>query len=438
MKNLLPSQKFISFALIIGIATLFFNCERNADEFGNDVLSNRDSIPVYTDTLLNYQTFLEREPKFTTNGANKLIMGNITNEYFGQTKSYALGQFFINTRVDSGKTIPSENINAEIIISPDEYYGTFNEMAFSLYEVNTDLDLSENHYSNADPEDYYSASESEISDSISFQGDSIIKIKLTPEFTQKLNKRSFQTVDDTLLFTEAIKGILFSLDNNAGGKGLLSTSIENCTMHLYYTEETDSTSVTDTINYGINKDFGIRFNMFDHDYAQATNTPNVQTALESEGEDSLLFIQNLQGTRAKVTFSNIDSLKKIYKDKLFANASLVFDVKDKYNQLTDTTMSNMEAYIYEEDSTYRKLNSYLQSIINYQLQSYEAYYDDKNNEMVFNLTAYIQSLVNNRTQNNTIYLHTPDRASGLRQIVLTGSNSSTPGRLEIKYYNTSE
>ena len=100
MKNLLPSQKLISFALIIGIATLFFNCERDADEFGSDVLSNRDSIPVYKDTLYNYQTFLEREPEFATNGASKLMIGNITDEYFGQTKSYALGQYFINSIVD--------------------------------------------------------------------------------------------------------------------------------------------------------------------------------------------------------------------------------------------------------------------------------------------------------------------------------------------------
>src|SRR6056297_778977 len=436
MKNLLPSQKLISFALIIGIATLFFNCERDADEFGSDVLSNRDSIPVYKDTLYNYQTFLEREPEFATNGASKLMIGNITDEYFGQTKSYALGQYFINSIVDSGKIIPPENTNAEIIIKPDKYYGdieNFNEMDISVYEVNKSLDITERYFTNENPEDYYSTSAPEISDSISFQGDSIIKIKLTPDFTQKLNERSFETVDDTLIFTEAIKGLLFSMDNT-GGEGFISSSLGNCKMHLYYTETTDTTSTTDTINYGINSDFGIRFNMFDHDYSQATNTPSAQTALESEEEDSLLFVQNLQGTRAKVTFKDIDSLQKIYKGKLLANASLIFDVKEDYNQIVDTTMSNMTAYIYEEDSTYKKLNNYVQSIVNYQLQSYEAYYDDSNKEMVFNLTAYIQSLINNRTKKNTIYLHTSSRGTDFKQIVLTGSKSSIPGRLEIKYY----
>ncbi len=437
MKNSFPIQKLISLTLIIGIAILFFNCERDADEFGSDVLSDKDSIPVFRDTLDNYQTYLEREPEFSTNGTNKLIIGNITDEYFGQTKSYALGQYFINSIVDSGKTIPPENTKAEIIIRPDEYFGDFEEMDFAVYEVNKSLDLANSYLSNEDPEEYYSASEPEISDSISFQGDSIIIIKLTPEFTQKLNERSFETVDDTLIFTEAIKGLLFSMDNN-GGEGLISTSIGNCKMHLYYTETTDTSSVTDTINYGISSDFGIRFNMFEHDYSQATSSPNAHTAIESSGEDSLLFVQNLQGTRAKVTFTNIDSLQEIYNGKLLANASLVFNVKEKYDQLTDTTESNMTAYIYEEDSTYRKLNSYVESIVNYQLQTYEAFYDDTNNEMVFNITAYIQSLLNNRIENNTIYLHTSSRANGLKQVVLSGKNSSTPGRLEIKFYNTSE
>ena len=437
MKNLFPTQKLVSFSLIIGIAIIFFNCERKADDFGSDVLSERDSIPVFKDTLLNYQTFLELEPEFATNGANKLMIGNITDKYFGQTKSYALGEFFINTRVDSGKVIPSENTNAEIIIRPDKYYGNLEEMEFSLYEINTDLDVTKRYYSNEDPEDYYYTPGPEISDSTSFQGDSIIKIKLTPEFTQKLNERSFETVNDTLIFTEAIKGILFSLDNNSG-EGLISTTLENCKMHLYYTETTDTTSETDTINYGINSDFGVRFNMFDHDYSQATGSPNAKTALESEGEDSLLFVQNLQGTRTKVTFTNIKSMQKKYEGKLFANASLVFNVKNKYDQLTDTIESNMTAYIYEEDSTYKKLNNYVQSIVNYQLQSYEAYYDDTKNEMVFNITAYLQSLINNKTDNNTIYLHTSSRFSDLKQVVLAGSKSSTPGRLEIKYYNTTE
>ncbi|MGM0497592.1 MAG: hypothetical protein ACQESJ_06715 [Bacteroidota bacterium] len=437
MKKLFTRQKLVPFTLLIGIAILFFNCERDADEFGKDFLSSRDSVPVVKDTFHNFSTFLEPEPEFATNGTNKLIIGNITDEYFGQTKSYGLGQYFINTVVDSGTTIPPEDTRAEIIIKPENYFGDFEEIDISIYEVDQSIDVSEEYFSSENPEDYYS--NPKISeDSISFQGDSIIKIPLTSDFTQKLNEYSFETVDDTLIFTEAIKGLLFSMEGNTGGNEFISVPIENCMMHLYYTETTDTSDVTDTVDYNINSDFGVRFNMFEHDYSQATSTPNANTTLESEGEDSLLFIQNLQGTRAKVSFNKIDSIKEENEGKLIANASLIFDVKDNFNQLTDTTESNMTAYIYREDSTYNKLNNYVQSIVNYELQTYEAYFDDTNNEMVFNITGYFQSLLNDRIENETIYLHTSNRDGNLKQIVLTGRKSSSSPRLEVTYYNTSE
>ena len=446
MNELIPRQKLVSFTLIIGLAISFFNCERNADEFGNEFLSRRDSVPVLKDTLYNFSTFLEREPELPTNGTNSLIFGNITDEYFGQTRSYALGQYFINTEVDSGTVIPPENVEAEMIIEPDEHFGDseyFEQMEIALYEVNKSLDLAASHFSNENPEDYYSTSDPEISESISFQGDSIIKIKLTSEFTQKLNERSFETVDDTLYFTEAIKGILFSMKNSEGNGGLISAPVQNCTMHLYYTEVEDTTNETDTIDYKINTDFGVRFNMFEHDYSQATGTPNAHNVLESEGEDSLLFVQNLQGTWARVTFAETDLMREKYKDKLLANASLIFDVKENYNHIVDSTVSNMRAVIYndngeEENTQYVYLNNYFGSLFNQQFQPYEAYFDKKNNEMVFNITGYCQSLINNRIDNNTIYLHTPNRAKSFRQIVLSGSSSESPARLEIDYYNTSE
>lgn len=439
MKNPLKAKYLIQFILLIGTIAILSNCEKNAEEFGSDVLARQDSVPVLKDTLYNINTYLEKEPKINTKGTQKLMFGNITNEYFGQTISYALSEFYPNSLVDSGTTVTTDNVKAEVIISYDELFGSKENMNIRLYEVKEKLSFEEKYYSNEDPENFYNTYSEAISDSIThIREDSTIKIQLTENFTKKLTDRTFEVIDDTLSFSQAIPGIIFIPENQTGEGNLISASISNCNVYLYRKKfPTDTSTIIDSIKYRMNSNFSVRFNLFKHDYTKASATPNINTSLES-GEDSLLFIQNLQGTRAKINFTDIDKITRNYEGKLIANASLIFDVKKSYNP-QDTTESNMSAFIYDKDSTYVSLNSYLESFINkQQIQSFEGVYDKKNNEMVFNLTAYYQCLLKGSIDQKTIYLHTSNRGTSFNQIVLPGSKSSTPARLEIEYYNTSK
>ncbi len=439
IRTLLKSLKFTHLAILLGTIILFSHCEKDAEEFGSDVIASRDSVPVLKDTLFNFNTFLDNEPKIRTKNTSKLLIGNIKDDYFGQTISYALGEFFLSSRVDSGTTVSPEDVKAEIIISYDEIFGIDETMNIQLYEVNEKQDIGDDYFSNENPEDYYNDSDPEISDSIIHnRGDSTYKIKLTQNFTEKLTNRTFETIDDTLSFMQAIPGIVFVPGNKTGEGSLMAAPISNCNMYLYRTTyPTDTTTAIDTIEYSINSEFNIRFNMFEHDYSKATATPNINTSLNSEEEDSLLFIQNLQGTRAKINFLEVDKIREKYKGKLIANASLILNTKQSYNP-QDTILSNMTAHIYSEDSTYTRLNYYMQSVLGRQMQEYEGIYDNSNNEMVFNITGYYQSLLNKKVDESTIYLHTPNRGTSFNKIVLSGSNSSTPARLEIEYYNTSK
>lgn len=444
MKNFLKSLKIVQFAILTGIIIFFSHCEKDVNEFGNEFLANRDSVSVLKDTLHNFSTFLEKEPKFPTmkprSKVSKLMIGNITNEYFGQTKSFALAQYIKPSSVDSGIHVSSENVEAEIIITYDELFGSTNKMTIQLYVVPKSFNIPSDttFYSNENPEDFYNTTGSPISDEIEhIKDDSTYKIKFTQNFTDKLTERTFQTVGDGLSLTEAIPGIVFAPGNMTGEGSLMSVSVSNCTMHLYRTKYTDTSKVIDTINYQINSNFGVRFNMFKHDFTKATATPNINTSLNSEGADSLLFIQNLQGTRARVEFSDIKEMQQKYDGKLIANASLIFGVRKSYNP-QDSTESTMSAYIYKDDTTYISLNSYMNSVVNMQQRSLEGMYDEANNEMVFNLTPYYQSLLNGKVDNNTIYIHTANRGTSYNQIVLPGSKSNPPARLEIDYYKTSK
>lgn len=437
MRTFIKGLKFTHLAILLGVIILFSHCEKDADEFGSDLIVNRDSVPLIADTLYNFNSYLEQSPSFPSNTKDMLIMGNTVNEYFGQLSSHSVCQFIVSTYVDSGTVYSSEEVEAEVILEFNEKYGDSEELKIDLFKVNKSLSPGELYYSDAKPEDYYSVSSLKISDSINYKGDSTYKIKLSNEFTQELNERTFQTVDDTLNFTEAIPGILFKANKVTDNNNLISVPIDECTVHLYYPKETDTATVTDTVDYRINADLSPRFNMFEHDYSKATSSPNANAALETEEADSLLFIQSLQGTHAKIKFTNISELQKRYEGKLIANASLIFDVREKYSP-ADSVQSNMTAYIYNDDSTYTRLNSYIQSMVNVEPQSYEGIYDKENNEMIFNINAYYQSLLNGRTDKNTIYLEPRLRRTKLNHIVLSGTKSNSSPRLEIQYYNTSK
>jgi hypothetical protein len=430
MKNPLKGKKLVQLVILIGTIAIFSTCEKDADDFGSDVVAGRDSITVLKDTIYDLSTYLKRETAFKTQGAGILYLGNLSDEYFGQTLAHSIGQYVPVSTRDSLTEAAYDSVRAEVVIYYDNIFGDTTEpLNINLYKINKALNVDTNYYSNEDPEEFYSSADL-ISESTELGSDSIYRIKLTDAFTQKLKEATF----DTTSFTDFMSGILFTTGDNTGKGSIISAPVSEYELYLYDTNPSDTVPVDDTLDFSINQ---IRFNMFEHDYSKATQTPNAYTALNSEEEDSLLFVQNLQGTRTKVTFSNLEQIKEKYEGKLIANASLIFNVKEQFNP-SDSTESNMRAFIYKSDSTYTRLNSYVESVVNIRQQDYEAIYDKENNEMVFNLSAYYQSLLNGRIKNNTIYLHTKRRNTGLNHTVLSGSNSSTPARLEIEYYNTSK
>ena len=146
---------------------------------------------------------------------------------------------------------------------------------------------------------------------------------------------------------------------------------------------------------------------------------------DQDAEDSLLFVNSLQGTKVRVKLPDVDSIRSDYADKLMSSVYLRFDLNPEYNEYKEP--KNMVIYVQANDSVYQRMTTEPEGTL-----------DSLNNQMNFDITSFYQGMVKGESDVDELFIHLSDSKSSYNQTILSGSTNASPARLEIKYYNTSK
>ena len=433
-KGLLMKRKFVKavqhYLLISGIILAIVGCEKEAKEFGSQVMHPNDTIEADYDTSFQVKTFVERSDSFPalytsietpkTIQHSNLLLGDYFSPYFGRMKASFMSQIYTS---DSLSFSSLEAVGAALYLQVGEIYGPIEKTDIRIYKLNKNLELSKKYYSNTNTEEFYS-SDDLISQSTEFLGDSIIKITLTESFAQFLTTAEDTVMGDISDFLDFFPGIYAEME--ASGEGFMNNvKITNDTTRLELAYKETGEEEVDTLEYPISST-SLRVNTFKHYYEEANaNEKNVNRFLTNDPseDDSLLFINGPGGTRAKLLIP--EKVRETFSQDTNFLARAEIELKPLISPESPMFSRSVGMYAYPRDTSYVSISN---------SQFFNGEYDEDRNVFSCNITSYLQAYINEEVSNNRLYIQTRNFRFQPGQLILSGANHSNPIKLRIKYF----
>jgi hypothetical protein len=433
MKRTLRQTLILAVTAVITLLG-FAQCEKGPEEFGQGVMHPDDSISAKYDTSFVMKTqvvpsdsfstlyYFFSEPEFITNYPN-MMLGGYTDRHFGTFKASFVSQIGKTDSINfAGDTL--EAVEAVLYFKINESYGEIQAGPINVFKINKGLEITEPYYNTADPLDFYNP-EDMISESTVYEGDSIIKINLTKAFADFLTTADDTTMADMSDFRAFMPGIYVEMGSPTSDGYLKKLNITNDTTRLELAVRKEGTTENpDTLEYPISSS-SIRFNLFNNDYQTATypdvNVPNFLNNDPAES-DSILLIDGLGGTRAKLTIPPEVKEKFAQDSNFLARAEIELRPTEQYNDFLFP--ESVAMYTYSSDTNYVDISNN---------QFFNGQYNEETNTFSCNVTNFIQAYINGDI-GNEIYLHVKDYRFEPGLLIVSGSGNKSPINLRIKYF----
>ena len=385
------------FLLSLFFSFITFSCS-DPNTIGLELQPVSDNIIIGNTTSFKWQNFqTESEDSLRTDEALNLILGEINDIRFGTNKgSFCTQMLLVSNNIDLG-----ENPIVDSVIlsySYTGYYGDLNEFTNleiselsegifkdSIYYSNS-FDLVSNNMLNVDT--FY------LSNTITNPS---LRIKLKNEFGQQILNLGNAGLVDNETFLQSFNGI--SVLANAENTLLyLNPDATNSYFKIFY--HNDATiSDTLSLDFSLSGD-AARINLF--------NQKNQNNILE---DSSKIYIQSMAGYKAKISITNVDSIRSLLNDKVINKVTMSFDVDN-------TSISEYEAH---EKLVLVRVNDDGENIFlsDFLIEGNEYFGGDlENNQYKFNITRYFYQFLNNDSYTNNLYLLSSGAAVNANRTVL--------------------
>ncbi|MDA9554828.1 DUF4270 domain-containing protein [Pelobium sp.] len=269
-----------------------------------------------------------------------------------------------------------------------------------------------------------------------------LRIPLDPTFiTNNILKTDSLNLLSNKVFNNYFKGLYISLNKNTttnnGGIFLFDTFTANAAkLDLFY-KKTSTTGTIDTVSTSL----AIAGSSGDavSEISWDVNGTPVQNELQSTSKTSNnLYLQGLTGTQVRIDFPYLSKLKALGPNININRAELIVKVVNG-TETPYNPVARLRAYRWDiaerpqliPDDNQRDPRSIIQN---------SGLYDTKTKSYIFNMTGYIQDLLNGRTKNYGTFISSTDFLNGAS--VLTEAGRSVVGggnpnfKIQLKIYYT--
>jgi hypothetical protein len=390
-----------------------------------------------------------------SSGVSTGVLGSMNDVFFGKTYAGVYAQLLIsaNSFSFSGKTLDSAVLIMPFINTASKYGHCDKPIDISVYELSQNMIPGYTYYSNdgfsvyGQPVGQRLDYVSDLTDSVRFidplaaQGlggtqvpyraqSPMLRVRLSNAFSNKL----FSTPDSTLLasltFIDYVKGLYITTNTSKVGDGLMYLALNNSAINMYY----HTAGGTDTSLYQfLISTYGVTVNHFDHYYGGTL----VQNALSNPapGGDKAAYIQGGGGTKIRLRIPYLTNLKSKPGNIGITKAELIMPVLDTL--VSDPSYqppSVIALYRIDDKDSIEPLNANNLSgsgvLTTRQDDNGRAYLC-----YVFNLTEYVQRVLNGYySNNNGYYVGFSYTVRGDRTILLNDpAKLSTQCKLKITY-----
>lgn len=432
-----------NFFLVIGTALVlsFSSCKEDsvvglgalpANDLLNIGFVDTASIIAYT---VRYDSIIASQTKIS-------LLGSYNDPVFGESRASIYTQFRFPANVSLNPFGPGTLICDSLVLTlpySGSYYGTLDSQTLEVYRINEDMNKDSIYFSNKSfavstllaTQTFTPAPNTKVF----IDGDSLVphlRIKLDPTFGQQLlvDASTSMTNSDALL--AAYKGLYIkaTTTGQASGEGAilyfdLLSSLSRLT--VYYHQKPSSFGEKYNVkNYSfeINSSCA-RVTQVSHDYSAATAI-NTQLTDSTLGQN-VVYLQDPAGLKTRILFPFINNF--IESGKIAINkAELVFRIDQTVSATNYPNHSSLA--LGEIDSTgkinYLKDDLYLSSTFGGGV--------DANKEYKFNISLYIQELLNGKKQYGLYLLGGDGNIITATRTAIGGPKNSTyPMKLRLTY-----
>lgn len=423
--------------LLLGVIVGFSACKKPEDNVGLDILDPADTLGLVISDTATLNTYSLADDSVRTNNLSRNLVGSFLDADFGFVQTSTYTQIRLSTNNVGDGENPMDLELDSIVLSltyefGDPWYGQTDPQTFAVYELDEDLLTDTTYYAH----DVINT----LNDNLVFPGDEVqspdtglvvvvgedtllpqIRIRLKDELGQRfLNEWGGPNVEDNENFLAFFKGIHITTENvgqapDQGAALHFDMLDANSKVTLYYRNTLPGEE--DTIAYNLDIDEqSARFTRVELDHSQAPTQAVYQALMDTTIGQELFYVQSGQGVRGRIQFPHIMR----YLDperRALAKAELIIPVKAPANSAWEppTTLfvfrtgdDGGDLFIPDQF----ELSNHVGGV-----------YDEDEEEYRFNITRYLQQVLNGTLENDGLHFVPSNRGVSVARVELMGQEN---------------
>ncbi len=424
---------------------LFFSSCKKDGELNPEFAKN-SSIALFTNEIPITTKTVKTDSILTDNLSTALI-GEFQDSVFGNTKASCYFQVLLSSNaLKFGENI--QLLSTDSVVLSLEYNGYYGDLTqsqtFEVYRLEEELNEETSYYSNSNVQ-----TQSTILGNSTFVPnlDSMLSIKQPNTFggidsikvNPQLRIRLDNAIGDEILsksdqaevsnnenFTQFIKGLKVESNSsptmdNTNAILYFALTASNSKMTVYYHDDTTAKSIDFPINSS-----SVRFNSFEHDHS---GTP-VELALNSSQDSLYSHLMAMSSVETIIRFSDINQF--FNGERVLVNKAELFipAVNDSY--LVNDFASSLIVVTEDESGTLQFIPDFFEGS-----SYFGGNFDAISQTYKFNITRYIQGLINGSISNNELVLLVTGSGVKSERVVIYGpKNPSNKIKLNLYYSKT--
>ncbi len=419
------------------------SCRAPDEDLGLDLLPG-DPLGVLVDTT-TLKAYSFQDTVIRTSGLTRNMLGSYFDPQFGLVNAGIVTQLRLSSNnVGAGQDnsgLVADSLVLALAFDGINYaYGNLNAQIFRVHELGESLSLDSVYYSDDAPVVFQG-------DLVANRGGRIVPRPLTkpfiggdslqPQLRIRLDRQladrfisAFGTPDmvDNAAFLEYFKGLYITVDNGAQlpfQQGILYFALLNVASKatLYYHDDNNEPELLRSFDLLIDQG-SARYTTVEHDRGQALD-PRLSLALaDTSAPASVTFVQALGGVRTGIIFPNI--LDYSGRGLILAKAELIIPLDGTFNAYHPPPN---QLFIFRKDTAGKDV--FLPDQLG-GLGAIDGNYRADDREYRFNITRYIQGLLNGSITGNNVTLVPGSNGVTANRAVLAGPDRSyEPMRLDL-------
>lgn len=429
-------RKAITLSAIFFLIGLF-SCKKDGElkpdfDDGGLAISFVDTFSVTTQVV--------REDSLRTDLSVYNLLGLYHDPIFGPTSASIYTQVLL-TGVNVDLESSTSTLDSIVLTLDYEvlYGDTAAPMSINVYELSTDLNNSNEYYSNSHTPHYSTPIGSltftpNLDDSVSIGFDNSkkiphLRVKLSNTFGQSIMNGDIQGSNDMVdnsTFTSFMKGLYIttvdSVNNTslASGQGsILSFDMNSSlsTVTIYYND-------TSKYDFTINSE-GVKYNRFDHNYTGTDIEVHLNNSITKD--TTVTYVSSMAGVKTRLDIPNIKDITS-NGTVVINKAEIVLTVENGSEGNFDDPVSSMSLVGIDENGDAFFIPDFFEG-----LDHYGGDYDEDTKTYTFNISRHINDLIYH-TNNYGMYIIANGSAiSADRSVLGSEKNSISELKLNITY-----